>query len=249
MSGCANTDAKDGVEQEPTPQAEESTSGPDLSDADLWLSFEDSSTSSEGVTEFPDALGGVFAGRVVAANDGEVEVVPGADEAGDAVAFPELCKARKGCPRAMLEVESDLALNPGVSDFEYGASVWLAPDQVTTGSNIMQKGRFATEGGLWKLQVDSEEGLPSCVFRSGEDLVKVRSTVSIADSEWHRVKCRRDATGVTISVDDVTDRVDGPAESVDNDWPIRIGSPGVGDLDDQFHGRVDDVFLRIDPED
>jgi hypothetical protein len=28
---------------------------------------------------------------------------------------------------------------------------------------------------------------------------------------------------------------------------VRVGSPGVGDDDDHFHGRVDDVFLRIEP--
>lgn len=243
VGGCASPDPGDGPSEErPTPRSERV-----LSDADLWLSFEDPSTSAEGDTEYPDALGGVFGGRVVVANDGEVEVVPGAAEVGNAVAFPANCAEPSGCPRAMLEIESDLALNPGESDFEFGATVWLAPDQATTGSNIVQKGRFATEGGLWKLQVDTEEGLPSCVVRSGEALVTVRSKLSIADSSWHRVVCRRDAKGVSIDVDGTVRRVSGPTRSVDNEWPIRIGSPGVGDRDDQFHGRVDDVFLRIDP--
>ena len=52
--------------------------------------------------------------------------------------------------------------------------------------------------------------------------------------------------GLSIRVDDTVDRVDGRTGSVSNQWPVRIGSPGVGDDDDQFHGRVDDVFLRID---
>jgi hypothetical protein len=243
--GCAGPDA--GPDAGPAERPEASPSGADLSDADLWLSFEDDAVGYDGATEYPDALGGPFAGRVVTANGGTVEMVPGADGAGGALGFPAKCTAPSGCARAMVEVLSAPALNPGESDFEYGASVWLAPGETTNGSNILQKGRFATDGGLWKLQVDSDAGEPSCVVRSGTDLLTVRSSVSIADSTWHRVTCRRDEEGVTISVDDTVDRVEGRTGSVDNTWPVRVGSPGVGDGDDQFHGRVDDVFLRVDP--
>ena len=241
VSGC-------GPDTEPAEQPEPPAgSALDLSDADLWLAFEDDAVGYDGATQFPDALDGRFAGRVVTANGGTVEMVQGADGAGGAVAFPPKCTAPRGCARAMVEVLPDEALNPGENDFEYGASVWLAPDATTSGSNIVQKGRFATAGGLWKLQVDSEEGEPSCVVRSGTDLLTIRSSVSIADSTWHRVTCRRDEAGVTISVDGTVDRVTGRTGSVDNKWPVRVGSPGVGEGDDQFHGRLDDVFLRIDP--
>lgn len=241
--GCADPDA--GPDEEPVVPSRSSL---DLSDADLWLDFEDDAVGYDGATEFPDALAGRFAGRVVTSNGGSVEMVPGADGAGGAVAFPAKCTAPRGCARAMVEVLPDAALNPGERDFEYGARVWLAPDATTTGSNIVQKGRFATDGGLWKLQVDSDEGEPSCVVRSGDELLTVRSSVSIADSTWHLVSCRRDAEGVTIRVDDTEDRTDGRTGSVDNKWPVRLGSPGVGDGDDQFHGMLDDVFLRIDPD-
>ena len=246
MSSCGVVDAgdDDGEGTDPAPTA---AATPDLSDAALWLSFEEQELTYRGETEFPDALGGAYAGLVVTANDGTVEVVAGADGRGDAVAFPEKCDATSGCPRAMLEVEPDADLDPGSGDFEFGAAVWVAPDQTTTGSNIVQRGRFDTEGGLWKLQVDSLEGRPSCVVRSGDDQVLVRSTVSVSDSAWHRVVCRRDATGVEIEVDGTVDREDGETGSVDSEWPLRIGSPGVGDQDDQFHGRIDDVFLRIAP--
>ncbi|KRF06410.1 hypothetical protein ASG88_19845 [Nocardioides sp. Soil777] len=236
----------DGDVPSPDPGSATPTS-PDLTDAVLWLSFEDQGLTFEGDTEYPDALDGPFTGRVVTANDGEVEVVAGADGRGDALAFPEKCEATSGCPRAMVEVEPDPALDPGASAFEFGATVWLARDQTTTGSNIVQRGRFATEGGLWKLQVDSSEGHPSCVVRSGEEPVVVRSTVSVADSAWHRVVCRRDGTGIEIEVDGAVDRETGETGSVTSEWPLRIGSPGVGDEDDQFHGRIDDVFLRITP--
>lgn len=244
-AGCSGSDVAD---HDPPRAVDTGSAGrSDLADATMWLSFDDDTVDYDGATAYPDALGGPFAGRVVTANGGKVERVTGADGSHGAVAFPAKCTASTGCPRAMVEVLPDPALDPGERPFEFGATVWLAPDQTTTGSNLVQKGRYGTEGGQWKLQVDSESGEPSCVVRSGSQVVVVRSSVSVADSRWHRVVCRRDERGVAISVDDVVDREAGPTRSVTNPWPVRVGSPGVGDQDDQFHGRIDDVFLRIGP--
>jgi hypothetical protein len=222
--------------------------GPDLSEADLWLSFDDDVTSDD-TPGYEDDAGGLFVGRVVAADGGAVEEVEGADGTGAALAFPPRCQAPSSCPRAMVEVMADASLDPGVSDFEYGAAVWLAPDQTTSGSNIVQKGRFGTDGGQWKLQVDDDEGRPSCVVRGdrpGAEPVVVRSRLTVADSQWHRVVCRRDESGLTIEVDGEPDHEDADIGSVVSEWPVRVGAPGVGEDDDQFHGRVDDVYLIVD---
>lgn len=229
----------------PRASSSASTTAPQLSDADLWLSFEDQGVDYDGAPAYPDALGGPFVGRVVTANGGTVGEAPGADGSEVSLAFPPRCVAPTGCPRGMVEVLPNPALDPGEADFEYGATVWLAPDQTTSGSNLVQKGRFGTEGGQWKLQVDSVDGEPSCVVRSGTTVLVVRSGVSVADSAWHHVVCRRDESGLSIRVDDTVDRASGHTGSVTSPWPVRIGSPGVGDDDDQFHGRIDDVFLRI----
>lgn len=227
---------------EPPPAA---PSGPVPSGATLWLAFEDESVDFDGATVYPDALDGPFDGRVVTSAGGVVERTAGPTDRGRAVAFPARCEAASGCPRAIVEVAADPALDPGDSDFEFGASVWLAADQTTLGSNIVQKGRFAVDDALWKLQVDSVEGEPSCVIRSGSQILKIRSSVSIADGSWHRVRCLRDRAGVTIEVDGTADRKAGRTGSVSNGWPVRVGGPGVGEGDDQFHGRIDDVYLRI----
>jgi hypothetical protein len=241
--GCAGPSPDGAGRNAPTASVSRSVVGP--SDADLWLSFEKRTVDYDGTRAYPDALGGPFVARVVTANQGKVEEAPGADGSLVSVGFPARCVARSGCPRAMLEVPTSPALDPGEETFEYGATVWLAPDQTATGSNVLQKGRFDTTGGQWKLQVDSEAGEPSCVVRSGTTLLVVRSRASVSDSAWHHVVCRRDEDGISIRVDDTVDRAQGHTGSVSNTWPVRVGSPGVGDQDDQFHGRVDDVFLRI----
>jgi len=217
----------------------------DLRRADLWFSFEDPAYSYDGDLEYADALERGFRAVGVRSGGADLDVVQGAGDDGDAVGFPKRCATSPRCPHAMLEVASSPALNPGSREFTFGAAVWLAADETTSGSNIVQKGRFGTDGGQWKLQVDSLAGEPSCVVRSGAEPLIVRSSVAIADSSWHRVECHRDASGLSIRVDGILDRVLGATGSVDNDWPLRIGSPGVGPNDDQFHGRVDDVFLVV----
>ena len=229
------------------PDAKAPAGGKGLSDATFWLSFELDTIDYDGAPAYPDELEGPYDGRVVTAGGGTVTEVPGADGSARAIEFPPRCEGSPACPHVILEIPPDPALDPGEADFEYGASVWLAPDQTTSGSNIVQKGRFATAGGLWKLQVDSDEGHASCVVRSESTLVSVRSSVSIADSSWHRVVCRRQGDEVSIAVDDTVDHVTADLGPVASRWPVRIGGPGVGPDDDQFHGRVDDVFLWVDP--
>jgi Concanavalin A-like lectin/glucanases superfamily len=245
VSGCGSDDDGD----RPGPQQPVS-SGPDLSGADLWLSFDDEAVGVEGATEFSDSTGGLSLGLTVATFGGGVDVVDGPPGRGSAIAFPAKCDDASGCPRAMVEVSHAPELDPGERDFEYGATVWLDPDQTTTGSNIVQKGRFGTEGGQWKLQVDSDAGEPSCVVRGNEpgaEPLVVRAEVSIADSSWHRVICRRDGDGISIDVDGKVIREDGATGSVTNESPLRVGAPGVGEDDDQFHGRLDDVYLLVAP--
>jgi hypothetical protein len=245
VPGCATSEGEPHVRPLPDPTGSPSANR-DLSGADLWLSFDSDSVAYSGLPEYPDALGRPLAGRVVSANGGTTQSVRGAPGRGMAVAFPSKCSDAVGCPRAMLEVVAAPSLDAGQKPFAYGASVRMTPDQTTVGSNILQKGRFGTAGGQWKLQVDGEEGRPSCVIRSGDTVLTVRSSVSVADGEWHLLVCRRDLQGLSVDVDGSVDRVSGRSGSVSNDWPITIGSPGVGEHDDQFHGWVDDVFLEID---
>jgi hypothetical protein len=244
-AGCRDSEER----REPAADAPSSPSASsvDHADADLWLSFEETSAGYDGTPVYEDAAGGPAVAGPVTAHGGEVSEVAGADGSAVAVEFPPRCADPGPCPRALVEVASDDGLNPGRAPFEYGASVWLAPDQTTSGSNILQKGRFGTGGGQWKLQVDDPAGRPSCVVRSDRGDLVVASSVSIADSRWHHVVCRRAAEGISISVDGIERRRDGRTGSVSNPWPVRIGSPGTGDDDDQYHGRIDDVFVRVLP--
>ena len=232
VAGCAGEPPEDVDASTPT--------SPAPSTSAFTFTF-DQASFSDG--RFTDASASARVGAAEAAG-GEVVLVAGGD-GGEAVRFPPPCVARQGCPRAMVVVPHADDLNPGTTDFTFGATVRLAPEETTTGSNIVQKGRFGTEGGQWKLQVDTADGRPSCVVRGDQQLVVVRSSVSIADDRWHQVSCTRDAAGVEIAVDGQVTREEGAVGVVSSEADVRIGSSGLAQEDDQFHGALDDVFLRI----
>lgn len=211
----------------------------------LSLSFDESTRTQDGATAFANDRDPGMVGRVEVANGGAVVTTPGLAGRGSALRFPDACAAQRGCARGLVEIEHSADLNPGPSDFSYGASVLLEPDQTAEGSNVVQKGRFGTEGGQWKLQVDTLDGRPSCVVRDADTVVSVRSPTSVADSRWHPLVCSKDASGLTISVDGDPTHEQAALGDVANELPVRIGSAGLGDGDDQFHGSIDDVFLTV----
>jgi hypothetical protein len=218
---------------------------PDVRAARWWLTFDDTGLSYEGIREFDDAARFNHQGRVELAGAGRLERTPGPVGRGDAVLFPPICTPQPDCGMAMVVVKDSFRLDPEEADFAFGASIKLTPEQTTTGSNIMQKGRYGATGGQWKLQVDTLDGKPSCVVRGASELLSVRSPVSLTDGQWHRVTCLKDSSGVQIDVDGATRRQSGAVGPVSNDYEIRVGSSGVTAGDDQFHGALDDVFLII----
>jgi hypothetical protein len=81
----------------------------------------------------------------------------------------------------------------------------MEPEDATEGSNVLQKGRFDTTGGQWKLQVDGEEAHPSCILQSdgiaGRQFAEAVAEVSVADGDWHDIECARVEDELTVTVD------------------------------------------------
>ncbi|WP_412748198.1 LamG-like jellyroll fold domain-containing protein [Krasilnikovia sp. M28-CT-15] len=183
--------------------------------------------------------------RIVARHRGTVRATP--HDTGRAMAFPAKCRGGR-CPQVVLQTRSAEALNPGSLPLAFGATVLLTPTQTSKGQNIVQKG-YSRTSSQYKLQIDGAAGRPSCVL---VDVLRprirmVRSRMSVADGQWHTLECQRRGRWLQIIVDGVVQgRRHVPATLAIANWcPLSIGGKGAYNDNDQFHGSVDDVWVRI----
>ncbi|HEY7273147.1 MAG TPA: LamG-like jellyroll fold domain-containing protein [Actinoplanes sp.] len=193
---------------------------------------------------FDDGSGKGHLLRAVVRNGGRVTLAPHGN--GQAAVFPAKCTGDT-CPRVVLQATDVPDLNPGAGPLRYGAGVLMSKAEGSAPENILQKG-YAT-GGQYKLQVDGVSGKPSCGM-SDKDAGAVyvaRSRTSIADGEWHALECRRSGATLSILVDDQVQATASIPEdlSVVTTQPFSIGGKGVGADNDQFHGSIDDAWIRV----
>jgi Concanavalin A-like lectin/glucanases superfamily len=220
-------------------------------DVALWLTFDRHTVAPSGDLRFPDASGR-WEGVEQRTGAERLAVVAGPLGRGRALSTPPRCPGASGCPTAVVQVADDDALDPAGAAFSFGATVRLQPDEVGGGGNVVQKGWFQAEGGQWTLNVDALDGHPSCVVEGVLDgaptQVIVRSGLTVADGSWHRVTCHKTATSVTIVVDGNARSSREPVGTVGNAAPVVVAGSGLESDDEQLHGQVDDVFLRVDAE-
>ncbi|HEX8630642.1 MAG TPA: LamG-like jellyroll fold domain-containing protein, partial [Catenuloplanes sp.] len=169
-------------------------------------------------------------------------------DAGQAVGFPPPCAgAPASCPRSILEGVRDDELNPGTRPVRFGATVRMTRADTSDGANVVQKGYSVGGGTQFKLQVDGAAGRPSCVVASAGTIYRTVAPVRVADGEWHQLTCARTGSALTITVDGVVKgSIEVPPElSIVTPEPLRVGGKGANAGNDQYSGRIDDVFLTI----
>jgi hypothetical protein len=193
---------------------------------------------------FDDGSGKGHLLRTVVRNGAAITMTP--HGTGQALTFPAEC-AGDTCPKLVLQATDTPDLNPGSGPLRYGAGVLLSKAEGSAPENILQKG-FST-GGQYKLQVDGISGKPSCGMSDKEEgtVYLARSRTTINDGHWHTLECRRSGSTLAILVDDQQQAsTEIPATlSVVTPQPFSIGGKGVGADNDQFHGSVDDVWIRV----
>jgi hypothetical protein len=135
-------------------------------------------------------------------------------------------------------------LNPGTSDFSFGAWVnftTLPPPQTW---DIVRKG-ISGDGGYYKLELFTGNGgaRARCYFRDDDGSSKsVVKGSGLSDGRWHQLTCTRTADRVTITVDGSNNSNDVSLDNIANSSDITIGAKPTGG--DAFRGRIDEV--RID---
>jgi len=111
----------------------------------------------------------------------------------------------------------------------------------------MQKGLINQPGGRWKLELIGSR--PQCTVTGRNGTVIVRADRRVDNATWHNLLCRRQDGTISISVDGKVEASrTAPTGGLNNRAPVRIGSKSVGRAggNDQFHGAIDSIFLKID---
>jgi hypothetical protein len=185
--------------------------------------------------------------RPLGQNGGTLSLVP--QGLGLAVAYPDRCTLprERDCPRAILEGQRDDSLNPGTRAVQYGASVMMTHADLADGANVVQKGYSVGGVSQFKLQVDHRQGHPSCVIAGRARIYRAEPSIDVADGTWHDLTCARTSNRLALIVDGVEQAsVPVPPNlSIANAEPLRIGGKGPNKSNDQYAGRIDNVFLAI----
>jgi hypothetical protein len=189
-----------------------------------------------------DVSGHRHHGTVKTSNAGHLRKVNG--NPGKAAKFPCI-----GCGRALINVRDQRRLDPGRNPFWFGASVKVADRQARRGKdpNIMQKGLISQPGSRWKLELIGSR--PQCTIRGSAGQLVVRATQHGDNATWHQLQCRRHNGVVSLWIDGtVAAQKTGRTGRVANNAPVRIGAKALasGGGDDQYHGRLDSLFYKID---
>ncbi len=178
------------------------------------------------------------------------DIVTGAAHAGSTgfrwpYAAPDTSPLR---PERLAVVGTHQHLNPGSADF--AIEIRYRADRGD--GNIVQKGQSQTQGGYWKLEHNN--GRPTCLFRRTQrDQAAVTGPTSLADGDWHTVRCVRSAGDVAMYIDGGTQPVDRRRVSVGaiaNGFELTIGGKSACNQRnvgcDYFSGDID--YVRIDKD-
>ncbi len=216
----------------------------------LAVDFDEASGSLSQGAPVADTSGHHLTGTITLGGEPlqPLQAVEGRD--GMALRFAGRCDSQKDpCPKGIVEFPSSAPLNPGPSDFRFGASVLMTPEETSDGANVMQKGFNTGGASQWKLQVDGEAGHPSCVVvgtKKDEDFT-VTAKDGVADGTWHDVECARIGTSLIVSVDGVESnrKPITPGAVIEPPSAVRLGGKSVKTDNDQFFGVIDNVFVSV----
>jgi hypothetical protein len=194
LAGCGSNDDDSPAAPSPTPTP---TSPPPA----LLLDFDSNLEVGLDADSVENAGTGNVDVDVRTSGAAKIEVVKGPD-GGNAVRFPAYTGAPKA-PAAVLVAadQSDGTLDPGDSDFTFGASFSLdeksSGSEADNGDNLIQRGTFDSPD-QFKLQLDHD--VPSCRILGAAGEVFVKAEDPIDPGSWYAVSCKRSASEVTLKV-------------------------------------------------
>ena len=148
---------------------------------------------------------------------------------------------------SIASVPSNDSLNPGTADIVVTAHVKFTGPFLDDSYDIIRKGKSATTGGEYKMEI-LETGRLKCLFKGSSgtaDKTGTSTQPALADGQWHTIKCLKTATSVTVKVDGYSTSANKSAGSISNTAPLRVGARVPGD--DVYNGVMDEVSVEFTP--
>ena len=143
-----------------------------------------------------------------------------------------------------VSVPSSSSLNPGSADITMTARVDPTALPPTDSDDIVRKGLSSTSGGDFKMEILAN-GKLQCLFRGSSGQVSVRgpsNQPNLVSSGFHTLRCVKTSSGVTASVDGVSNTNSGSVGSISNSAAVFVGAKNPGE--DVFNGVMDFVTLE-----
>ncbi len=157
-------------------------------------------------------------------------------------------------------VNSSPSLNPGASNFSFGASIVMTAPPLPVGEtyDVMRKGLVTTAGGDYKFEVKNVKGkaLARCVAKTvkpggAKVLAAIQGTTNLADGKEHQVTCSKTASTITLQVDSLPLRVKTFASGlggVSNTSSLALGAKAETSAStgfDWYEGVINDAWVSI----
>ena len=148
---------------------------------------------------------------------------------------------------SLASVPSNDSLNPGSTDIVLTAHVKFTGPFLDDSYDIVRKGKSATTGGEYKMEIVNT-GRLKCAFKGTGGLADKTAgsgQPALANGQWHTISCVRTANTVTARVDGYSTSSTESAGSITNTAPLRIGAKIPGD--DVYNGVMDEVSVEFTP--
>lgn len=148
---------------------------------------------------------------------------------------------------SVVTVPDSSTLDPGSR--RLAISVYVRMSTPVGDWNVLEKGRWSTAGGQYKIEIQRRDsgrrGVAQCRLSGSRTATLLQGGPNLADGRWHRIICRKNDTHVSLQVDAaVVAQRAVTIGSISNSAPLTIGAKNRRG-GDQYIGYVDGPIVYV----
>jgi hypothetical protein len=136
-------------------------------------------------------------------------------------------------------------LNPGGSNFSYGAWVKFTALPPPETFDVMRKGTSSSSGGYYKLELftSNNTARARCYAKGSSGNAGIAGGTNLNDGLWHQLTCTRTGSQWAITVDGTQFSETDGFGNIANTAQVTIGAKPTND--DFYNGLIDDARITV----